>query len=104
VDLISAYWSLGDLDRLTRLFGAAGLEVTSTLTRTGAIRAPSIDQYVTTEIESTPLIDRIDHEVYRKIRADASVALRPSFSETEGFRMPIVGHVLTAGRPANERN
>ena len=54
VDLISAYWTLGDLDKLSGLFTAAGLKISSTRTRTGAIRAPSIDQYVTTEIESTP--------------------------------------------------
>jgi ubiquinone/menaquinone biosynthesis C-methylase UbiE len=98
VDLISAYWRLGDLDQLAGLFEAAGLEISSTRTRTGAIKAPSIDMYVTTEIESTPLIERISDAVYERIRADAGVALRPLYDATAGFRMPIVGHVLTASR------
>ncbi len=98
VDLLSAYWTLGDLDQLTGLFATAGLEITSTRTRTGAIRAPSIDQYVTTEIESTPLVERISDDVYQRIRADARVALAPLYTETGGFQMPIVGHLLTAIR------
>jgi SAM-dependent methyltransferase len=98
VELISAYWTLGDLDRLAGLFEAAGLRISSTRTRAGAIRAPSIDQYITTEIESTPLVDRIGSDVYRRIRADARVALQPLYSESGGFQMPIVGHLLTAAR------
>jgi len=102
VELISAYWTLGDLDRLTGLFDAAGLEVSSTRTRTGAIRVPSIDLYVTTEIESTPLVERISDEVYQRIRADARDALQPLYSETGGFQMPIVGHLLTGIRGHTE--
>jgi ubiquinone/menaquinone biosynthesis C-methylase UbiE len=98
VDLISAYWTMGDLDHLSGLFKAAGLEIRATRTRTGAIRVPSIDQYVSTEIESTPLVERIGNHVYRRIRADARVALQPMFSEAGGFQMPIVGHLLTAAR------
>jgi SAM-dependent methyltransferase len=96
VDLLSAYWTLGDLPRLTGLFADAGLEITSTRTRTGAIRAPSIDQYVTTEIESTPLVERITDDAYQRIRADARVALASLYTENGGFQMPIVGHLLTA--------
>jgi hypothetical protein len=89
---------LGNLGQLTGLLAAAGLEIRSTRTRTGAIKAPSIDQYVTTEIESTPLIERITDEVYQRIRIDAGVALRPLYDAAAGFRMPIVGHLLTATR------
>lgn len=98
VDLLSAYWRLGDLDALTGLFAAAGLEISVTRTRTGAIRVPTIEAYVTTEIESTPLVDRIDDDVYRRIRADAGIALQPMYTESGGLQMRIVGHVLTAAR------
>lgn len=103
VDLISAYWTLGDLTRLRALRADAGLTVVSTTTRTGAIRLPSVDLYVTTEVESTPLIDRISPEVYQQIREEARVALA-GFDADDGFQMPIVGHVLTAARsPDGER-
>ena len=98
VDLVSTYWALGDLDRLTGLFETAGLAISSTRSRTGAICAPSIDQYITTEIESTPLVERISDEIYRRIRADARVALQPLFTETGGFQMPIVGYLVSAAR------
>jgi hypothetical protein len=76
LDLLSAYWTLGDLDKLTGLLEAAGLRIGSTRTRTDAIRAPSIDQYVTTEIESTPLVERISDEVFQRIRADERTPAR----------------------------
>jgi ubiquinone/menaquinone biosynthesis C-methylase UbiE len=97
VDLISAYWTMGDLDRLRALCASAGLTIVSAATRTGAIRLPSADLYVTTEVESTPLIDRISPEVYQQIREEARNALA-AFNTDEGFQMPIVGHVLTAKR------
>ena len=100
VDLIGAYWTLGDLARLRAICADAGLTVVSTTTRTGAIRLPSVDLYVTTEVESTPLIDRISAEVYQQIREDARVALA-RFDTDDGFQMPIVGHVLTATRSAD---
>lgn len=97
VDLIGAYWTLGDLARLRALCAGAGLTIVATTTRTGAIRLPSVDAYVTTEVESTPLIDRISSEVYQQIREEARVALA-GFNTDAGFEMPIVGHVLTAIR------
>jgi predicted lysophospholipase L1 biosynthesis ABC-type transport system permease subunit len=40
-------------------------------------------------------VERIGDDVYHRIRADARVALQPLYSETGGFQMPIVGHLLT---------
>lgn len=100
VDIISAYWTLGDLERLTALCADAGLRILSTMTRTGAIRLPSIDDYVTTEVESTPLVDRISADAYHRIREEARIELA-GFNTDDGFRMPIVGHVITAAPAAN---
>ena len=103
VDLISSYWTLGDLALLETLCADAGLTILSSAMRTGAIRLPSIDQYVTTEVESTPLVDRIPSDVYQRIREEARVALA-EFQLDDGFQMPIVGHVITAKRTReNER-
>jgi SAM-dependent methyltransferase len=101
VDIISAYWTLGDFQRLTALCADAGLRIVSSMTRTGAIRLPSIDDYVTTEVESTPLIERISADVYHRIREDARIALA-GFKTDDGFRMPVVGHVITAAPTTNQ--
>lgn len=99
VDLLSAYWVLGDLDLVCALIGAAGLEVTATGTRTGTARFESIDEFVKIEVEGTPLIDRIDDQVYRRILDDSRNALA-SFQTVDGkAEIPIVGHVIGAQKP-----
>jgi SAM-dependent methyltransferase len=96
--LLTTYFAHGDLDRLTHLFDMAGLEVTSTTTRLGAMRYPSIDEFVTTEVDSTPLGARLDPHTYDRIRTDARRALAP-FVATDGLALPIEGHLVVAGRP-----
>jgi SAM-dependent methyltransferase len=96
IDLLSSYWVLGDLELVAALFKAAGLEVTATRTRTGTARFDSIDDLVKTEVESTPLIDRISDEVYDSILKDSRAALK-SFTAQDGkAEVPIEGHVITA--------
>lgn len=43
----------------------------------GRYRAASAEAAVTTEVESTPLRERIDDDVYSRIRDNARVALAP---------------------------
>ena len=96
LDLLSAYWVLGDIDEMRRLLDAAGLEVTRTATRVGTVRFPSLDEVVRVEVEATPLIDRIDDDLYREIRRDACAALA-GFETSDGrAELPIVGHITTA--------
>lgn len=101
IGLLSTYFVHGDLEGLARIVGAAGLEVTGTTTRLGAMRYDSIDDFVTTEVESTPLIDRIDEQTYGNIRADAHEALRPFLTDTGGVELPIEGHVVVARKVAS---
>jgi hypothetical protein len=83
------------------LFDQAGLEVTRVTSRVGTARFESIDELVGIEVESTPLIDRIDDTIYRDILADAREALA-SFRTGDGqAELPIAGHLITARkRPA----
>lgn len=98
VNLLGAYWVLGDLGALTALFQSAGLQVTATRTRLGTARFDSIDELVTTEVESTPLVERISDETYRWILADSRQALAQFRTETGRVEAPIEGHLLTARR------
>ena len=59
------------------MLAAAGLRVTTVRSLPVTLRAPSIDDYVTTEVESTPLVSRISDEIYRRIREDARLPCQP---------------------------
>ena len=96
VGLLSAYFSMGDLEQLAAHLAAAGLEITATHTREGAVRLPSLDAFVTVEVEGSPLVERITPEVYAKIRADAVSGLAAYAGADGAAAVPIWGHVVTA--------
>lgn len=96
VDLIGSYFSLGDLDLVVGLFRQAGLSISATRTRRGAERFDSIDEFVRSEIESTPLIDRIDEDVYARILDEARGALASFVSDRGKAEIPIEGHLIVA--------
>ena len=78
------------------LFEDAGLAVIAATSRVGTAHFDSIDELVRIEVESTPLIDRIDDDVYARILADARDALA-AFETADGrAEIPIVGHLVTA--------
>ena len=98
INLLSTYWVLGDLDFVSSLFDAAGLEISAIQTRVGTARFDSIDELVKIEVESTPLIDRISDDVYRRILKDSRDALRSFRTEAGKLEAPIEGHLITAGK------
>ena len=96
IDLLSAYWVLGDLDLVAALFEAAGLEINKTHTHMGTARFDSIDELVKTEVESTPLIHRISDDVYSRILEDSRVELESFISEEGRAEVPLQGHLIRA--------
>lgn len=65
IDLIGAYFVYGDMDDLGELLRGSGLDVTTLRTRSTMMRFDSIDEFVTTEVEATPLAERLDNDAYR---------------------------------------
>lgn len=96
MSLLSTYFVCGEVDELTGLVESAGLRVTSAHTHVGVYRAPSIDALVTTEVESTPLIERLSDEVYQRIRTDARDVLAPFTAADGSVEAPFECHVLAA--------
>jgi SAM-dependent methyltransferase len=96
VDLISTYFRLGDRDAFTRHFDAAGLHVATVRSMPVTLRAPSIDDYVRTEVESTPLVSRISADVYRRIREDARTGLAPFCDDAGGLALPLEVYLVIA--------
>jgi len=96
--LLTTYFACGDLDELTGWFGRAGLCVTATTTHSGSARLPSSDALVTTEVESTPLGERISAEVYDRIKRDAREVLAPFTADDGTLEAPFRVHVIAARR------
>lgn len=96
VALLGTYFRLGDPDAFTALCTTAGLRVSAVRTLPVTVRAPSIDAYVATEVESTPLVERISAETYATIRADARVALAPFCAAAGGLAMPMEVYLVVA--------
>ncbi len=97
--LLDTYFSCGDLDALTGRFGRAGLRVTGTETHSGTARFGSVDAFVTTEVESTPLRERISAGVYRQIKQGAREVLAPFTAADGTLAAPFQVHVVRA-RPS----
>lgn len=96
MSLLGTYFVCGDLDELAVLFESVGLRITSARTYEGVYRVPSVDAFVTTEVESTPLIERISDEVYQRIRTDARDVLAPFTAASGSVEAPFECHVMAA--------
>jgi hypothetical protein len=97
--LLTAYFVCGDLDELTALVEAAGLCVTTARAETGTYRAPSVDAFVATEVESTPLVQRISADVYARIRTHARTVLAPFTTPDGRVEAPFESNLVVARRP-----
>jgi ubiquinone/menaquinone biosynthesis C-methylase UbiE len=99
-DLLTAYFRCGDRVALTGLMAAAGLAEITTRTVTGRYRFPSVDAAVVTEAESTPLLERIDGDSYRRIREGAVEVWRPFTTASGALDAPFATHIVAGRRPA----
>jgi ubiquinone/menaquinone biosynthesis C-methylase UbiE len=95
--LLGTYWSQGDVSALERLMTASRLDVVETRTTLGTVAFASVDAVMHTEIQATPLADRIDPDTYRTIIADTREALREYVAPTGEAALPIRA-IFVAGR------
>jgi SAM-dependent methyltransferase len=94
--LLSTYFACGDLDDLTAGFGEAGLHVTATSTHLGTARFASADALVATEVESTPLGERISSDVRNRIKHGAREVLAPFTAADGTLNAPFEVHIVAA--------
>lgn len=97
--LLSTYFSCGDLGDLAGAFAQAGLHRTTTGTHLGTARFPTVDALVATEVDSTPLGERITADVYEAIRVGARSVLAPFTTSDGRLEAPFEVHVVAARRP-----
>lgn len=96
--LLSSYFACGDLGALTKLFEDAGLGSPATGTHLGIASFPSVDALVATEVDSTPLGERITAGVRDQIRSGAHGVLAPFTTADGSLEAPFEVHVITARR------
>ena len=70
----------------------------ATRTRAGTVRYDSAEEAVATEVEATPLAERIGPEAYRRMLEAAGEALRPFTVAGGRIELPIRGHLITAAK------
>jgi ubiquinone/menaquinone biosynthesis C-methylase UbiE len=96
IELLSTYFRCGDSDDLRDLVTTAGLHLRAVTAKEGRYRAPSVDAFVVTEVESTPLRERISDDAYRAIRADAHAVLAPFTRPDGAVDAPFTANLVTA--------
>ncbi len=92
--LLSTYFVCGDREELRRTFAAAGLGDVQITTHEGDYGAPSVEAAVRTEIESTPLGERISADVYDRILVDAVDVMAPYTQADGSLRAPFSVEVV----------
>jgi hypothetical protein len=94
--LLSTYVVCGDLNRLASLVESTGLQVTTARTKVRTYRAPSVDEFATTEVECTPLVQRISPDVYARIRTGAHHVLAPYTTDDRRVEAPFESNLVVA--------
>ena len=98
-ELMGTYWSKGDVAELRTLLQAAELDPTAEESVLGQVTLPSIDALVHTEIQATPLAERIDESAYGAISEEARQLLAPYVDSSGMLRLPIRARFITSTRP-----
>jgi SAM-dependent methyltransferase len=94
VDLLGAYFAVGDPDLLGGLFRAAGLRIDRFDTWLGATRLDSIDTFLAVEL--LPIAERIDPAARERIVAECHGALAGFLDPAGAVAAPIEVHLITA--------
>ena len=94
--LLSTYWNCGHLDELVGTMEQTGLTVVDRRSRTGTARFDSAEDFVATEVEGSPLAERIDEATYSEIRREVATEMGDYVTDAAGFEIPLVCHVVAA--------
>ena len=94
--LLGTYWSLGDIDGLLGLTSAAGLSLLESRSSLGVAVFPSAAAVANTEIQATPLAERITVETRALIIAGTEELFGRYTDESGLVRVPIRATLVAA--------
>jgi len=95
LQMLGTYWVHGDRDRMRARCSEAGLRVTAIHDHERPAHFPSVEAMVLSEVNSTPLADRLSPAELDRILADSHEVYRP-FLTDDGLVLPLGGYVVVA--------
>jgi SAM-dependent methyltransferase len=93
--MLGTYWVHGDQDVMRARCADAELEVRAIHHHERPAHFPSVEAMVLTEVNATPLADRLGRAELDRILADSYDVYRP-FLTDDGLVLPLTGYVLVA--------
>ncbi|TDD30337.1 methyltransferase domain-containing protein [Kribbella turkmenica] len=97
VRMLGTYWVHGDRELMCERCAAAGLRVTAIHNHERPATFPSVEAMVLTEVNATPLADRLSQAELEAIVADSYAIYEPFRTESEEqLTIPLTGYVLVA--------
>lgn len=97
VELLGTYWSHGQLGAMRERCADAGLRVLAIHEHTRPAYFPSVETMVLTEVNATPLRDRLAQADLDRILAESHEVLG-QFVEGDRLVIPLAGYVVAAAR------
>jgi SAM-dependent methyltransferase len=95
--MLGTYWVLGDRDLMRNRCASAGLRVNAVHDYERPAYFPSVEAMVLTEVNATPLADRLSQSELDAIIADSYTVYEPFRTTGEGqLTIPLTGYVLVA--------
>lgn len=95
--MLGTYWVHGDRGLMRKRCAAAGLRVTAIHDHQRPASFPSVEAMVLTEVNATPLADRLSQAELDAIIVDSSAVYEPwRTAGDEQLTIPLAGYVLVA--------
>ncbi len=95
--ILGTYWVHGDRDVMRRRCASAGLRVTAVHDHERPAYFPSVEAMVRTEVNATPLADRLSQSELDAVIADSYTVFAPFRTSGEAqLTIPVTGYVLVA--------
>jgi SAM-dependent methyltransferase len=95
--MLGTYWVLGDRDLMRQRCASAGLRVTAVHDHERPAHFPSVEAMVLTEVNATPLADRLSQGELDAIIADSYKVFEPfRTAGEERLTIPLTGFVIVA--------
>jgi ubiquinone/menaquinone biosynthesis C-methylase UbiE len=95
--MLGTYWAHGDRELMRERCEAAGLRVTGVHDHERPAQFPSVEAMVLTEVNATPLADRLTQSELDAILADSFTVFGPfRTSGEEQLTIPVSGYVMVA--------